>query len=99
MRALARDAPGQRVDLPLDRTAEEPMPRGNELDLVDPPPVAVMSVKDGQVSLRPPGVLERDLRAGHGARLVRTGNAPAAALPLQRLGQGQVDPEQVGRLK
>ena len=90
-----RIAPGQRVQLALDRLAQQPVPRGVEIDLVDAPAVAVVGPQDGLVALGALGVLERLGRAGQLAGVAQAVDAPRAALALERLAQGQIGLEGV----
>ena len=90
-----RIAPGQRVQLALDRLAQQPVPRGVEIDLVDAPAVAVVGPQDGLVALGALGVLERLDRAGQLAGVAQAVDAPRAALALERLAQGQIGLEGV----
>ena len=81
--------PRQAVDLPLDRTLQEPVPRRVELDLVDPVAVAVVGAEDRDVALGAPAMLERLDASRHRARLVHAVQAPAAAFALQPLAERQ----------
>src|SRR5262249_12444425 len=92
-------APWQAMDLALDRALEEPVPRGVELDLVDPVAVAVVGPEHRLVFLGAPAVLACLGAAGGGPRFARPVDAPAAALALERLPQRDVDLEQVDRLQ
>ena len=92
-------APGQAVDLALDRAAQQPVPGRVELDLVDPVAVAVVGAQDRLVALGAPAVLARLDAPGDRAGLAGAVDAPAAALALERLLQRQVDLEQVDRLQ
>jgi hypothetical protein len=87
------------VDLPLDRPAQQPVPRGIELDLIDPVAVAVVRAEDRDVALGAPAMLERLERPCHPAGLARAVETPAPALALQALLQRGIDLEQVDRLE
>ena len=97
--ARARVAPRQRVDLALDRAAQQPVPRRVEVDVVDAVPVAVVGLQPRRVALGAAAVLLRLGRARHGARVARAVDGPAAALALERLAQREVDLEEVGPLE
>ena len=99
MATRSRLAPGETVDLALDRPAQQRMPRGVELHLVDPVSVPVVGAQDRQVPLGAPAVLERVDAARGGAGFPRTVHPPAATLALEPLAQGEVDLEQVDRLQ
>ena len=90
---------GRLRDRALDGAAQQPVPRGVELDLVDPVAVAVVGAQDRRVALGAPAVLGRLDAAGDPAGLAGPVDAPAAALALQRLAQRQVGLEQVDRLQ
>src|SRR5436305_9159997 len=92
-------APRKRVDLALDRPAQQPVPGRIELHLVDPIPVAIVRTEHRLVSLGAPTMLERLEAAGGRARLAQPVDPPAATLALHRLAQHQVDLEQVYRLQ
>src|SRR5437016_2977371 len=92
-------APGQAVDLPLDRSAQQPVPGGIELDLVDPVAVAVVGAQDRQVALGPARVLASLRAAGRAAGLPSPVHPPLSALAGQRLLQGQIHLEVVDRLQ
>ena len=59
VRAGARLAPGQRVDLALDAEAQHPVHRGVVVDLVDAVAVAVVRAQHRDVALRALALLER----------------------------------------
>src|SRR5689334_117499 len=99
VRTAARIPPGQAVDPPLDRAAQQPVPRRIELDLVDPVAVAVVGAEDRDVALGAPAVLERLDAPGHGARLPCAVGPPVAALTLQPFLQREIDFEEVDRLE
>ena len=71
VRARPRLAPRQRVDLALDRAAQQPVPARVVLDAVDPVPVAVVRLQPRRVALGAAAVL---LRLG-GARRRRRSRA------------------------
>jgi hypothetical protein len=87
------------VNVALDRAAQQPVPGGIELDLVDPVAVAVVGVQDRDVALRAASVPERLNAAGDFAGLPCPRGTPVAALTLQGLLQRDVDIEQVDRLE
>ena len=97
--ARARVAPRQRVDLALDRAAQQPVPGRVEVDVVDAVAVAVVGLQPRRVALGAAAVLLRLGRARHGARVTRAVDGPAAALALERLAQREVDVEEVGPLE
>ena len=66
------------------------MPGGVELDLVDAVAVAVVGAQDRFVSFRALGVLERLGAAGELPGVAEAVDAPAAALALECLLQGEV---------
>ena len=95
MRSGLRVPPGQAVDLALDRLSQGPVPGGVELDLVDAVSVAVVGAQQRLVALGPLGVLQGLGAAGELARVAQAVQAPAAALPLERLAQRKVGLEDV----
>ena len=95
VRTRSRRPPGERVDLALDGAAQQPVPARVVLDAVDPVAEAVVRLQPRRVALRPPAVLVRLGRAGHGAAVAHPVDRPARALPLERLLQRRVGVEQV----
>ena len=87
------------MDLALDRPAQQPVPRGIELDLIDPVAVPIVGEQDRDVALGPPPMLEPLDAAGHRAGLARPVEPPAATLARQTLAQSEIDLEQVDRLQ
>ena len=59
MRAGTRLAPRRRVETALDPETQQAVPRGVELDLVDPVPEPVVCSKQRRVIVREPAPLER----------------------------------------
>ena len=94
-----RVAPRQRVDLALDRAAQQPVPARVEVDAVDPVPEAVMGEQARLVALGAAAVLLRLGGAGYGAGVARAVDRPARALALERLLEGEVGLEQVDVLE
>ena len=99
MRARLRVAPRERVDLALDRAAQQPVPARVELDLVDPVAVAVVGEQPRLVALGAAAVLLRLGRAGHDAAVAHAVDGPARALALERLLQRHVGRQQVDVLE
>ena len=99
VRARPRVAPRQRVDLALDRAAQQPVPARVELDLVEPVAEAVVREQPRLVALGAAAVLLRLGRAGDGAGVARAVDRPARALALERLAQREVGVEQVDVLE
>lgn len=87
------------MDLALDRPSEERVPRRVELDLVDSVPVPVVGPEDRDVPLGAPAMLERLDAAGERTGLARPVDAPAPALALEALAQGDIGLEQVDGLE
>ena len=77
VRARARRAPRQRVDLALDRAAQQPVPARVVVDLVDPVPVAVVRAQPRRVALGAPAVLLRLGGAGDDRRSRARGRPPS----------------------
>ena len=77
VRARPRIAPRQRVDLALDRAAQQPVPARVELDLVDPVAVAVVGEQPRLVALGAAAVLLRLGRAGDHAGVAHAVDRPA----------------------
>ena len=99
MRAGARLAPRQRVDLALDRAAQQPVPARVVVDAVDPVPVAVVRQQPRRVALGAAAVLLRLGRARDGAAVAHAVDRPAGALALQALPQREVGVEEVDVLE
>jgi hypothetical protein len=99
VRARARVAPRQRVDLALDGAAQQPVPARVQLDLVEPVAEAVVREQPRLVALGAAAVLLRLGRAGHQATVAHAVDRPAAALALERLLQRHVGREQVDVLE
>ena len=94
MSALALLRPRERVEAMREREAHELVPRRMKLDRVDPLAVAVVGAELRRVLVREPPPLER--LAGEdpaeGRALLR---GPARPLPLERLDERTVAPEEV----
>ncbi len=78
--ALGRLAPGKRVQRVLDAEPEQLVPRGVELDLVDPLAEAVVGAEDRRMLVREPSELERLAAAEppeRGATLLGIARAPS----------------------
>ena len=78
----------------LDARPEQRMPRGVELDLVDPVAEAVVRAQARRILVREPSPLER-LAGQERAERARARGRPAGALTLERLGERPVLGEQV----
>ncbi len=98
MRAASGLAPRERVQPVLHAEAEEPVPGGMELDLVDPLAEAVVRPQDRRVLVGEPSQLER-LAAAEAAERRAALFRGAAALAPERLHQGLVLREQVVALE
>jgi hypothetical protein len=83
------------VDAVGDSGAEQLMPGGVELDLVDAPAVAVVAAEHGRVGVGLRGQAGRLLRAGQRADRPDRFGSPAAALAGERVGQYRIGVEQV----
>jgi hypothetical protein len=99
VRARAGIAPGQRVDLALDRAPQQPVPARVELDLVDPVPEAVVGEQPRLVALGAAAVRLRLGGTGDDAAVAHPVDRPARALAFQRFLQRQVGVEQVDVLE
>ena len=98
MRAASGLAPRERVQPVLHAEAEEPVPGGMELDLVDPLAEAVVRPQDRRVLVGEPSQLER-LAAAEAAERRAALFRGAAALAPERLHEGLVLREQVVALE
>ena len=78
VRAGPRLAPRQRVDLALDRAAQQPVPARVVVDAVDAVPVAVVRLQPRLVALGAAAVLLRLGRAGDRAAVAHAVDRPAA---------------------
>jgi hypothetical protein len=87
------------VDPAFDRTAQQPVPGGIELDLVDPVAVAVVRAEDRRVALRPTGVLAGLRASSYRSCFADALDAPSPTLALERFPQRQIHLEQVDRLE
>ena len=99
VRARLRVAPRERVDLALDRAAQQPVPARVQLDLVDPVPVAVVGEQPRLVALGAAAVRLRLGRAGHDAAVAHAVDRPARPLALERILQRHVGRQQVDVLE
>ena len=99
VRARLRVAPRERVDLALDRAAQQPVPARVQLDLVDPVPVAVVGEQPRLVALGAAAVRLRLGRAGHDAAVAHAVDGPARPLALERLLERHVGRQQVDVLE
>ena len=88
-------APRQPVALALDRLAQQPVPGGVEVDLVDAVAVAVVGAQDRLVALAALRVVARLGGTGHFAAVAQAVDAPAAALALEGLAERGVGGEAV----
>ncbi len=87
------------MNLPLDGTAQKPVPGRIELNLIHPGAEAVVCPEDRQVALGPARVLAGLGRSSHRRGLADAVCSPSATLSLEGLAQGQIDFEQIDRLK
>ncbi len=78
-----------------DGHLHQPVPRGMELDLIDPVAETIVGPQHGRVGvgLKPP--VDRLLRTGETAQLADHVLCPRATFPLERLAQRRVRLEEV----
>ena len=95
MRARLRLAPGQRVEPEADRGAEQFVPGGMEVHLVDPVAEPVVGAQLRRVLVRLRSPADGPRRAGEGADLARPFLGPVPTLAPQRLDQDPVGLEGV----
>ena len=99
MRARPRLAPRQRVDLALDRAAQQPVPARVVLDAVDAVPVAVVRLQPRRVALGAAAVLLRLGGARDRAAVAHAVDRPARPSRSSALAQREVGVEEVDVLE